>query len=206
MSKTLRRRSLAAVVVLVGVGLVAGTRSAVAQGKKEGVQFEVGVSGGAHIFADDVELGVADDPVLTTPKNAPLGALRLGLLPHPMLGIELEGVGIPTSDRQNGQSAFIVGGRGSLVYNIMPGEIADGKLTPFVLGGAGVLWVASTDGGQAYNAIKKDTDFVFHGGVGAKYAFTDLVHLRLDARALGVPNTQSESFSLNWEFMLGLGF
>jgi outer membrane protein OmpA-like peptidoglycan-associated protein len=186
--------------------LVAGANRAVAQGKREGVQVEVGVSGGAHIFADDVELGVADDPALTSPKNAPLGALRIGIFPIPMFGIELEGVGIPTSDRQNDQSAFLVGGRGSLVYNIMPGEIADGKLTPFVLAGAGVLWVASTDGGTAYNAIKKDTDFTFQGGVGAKYAFTDVVHLRLDARALGVPNTQKESFSLNWEFMAGVGF
>jgi OOP family OmpA-OmpF porin len=206
MSKTLRRRSLAAVVVVLGAGLVAGTGSAVAQGKREGFQFEVGVSGGAHVFADDVELGVADDPALTSPKNGPLGALRIGLFPHPMFGLELEGVGIPTSDRQNDLSAFLVGGRGSLVYNIMPGEIAGGKLTPFVLAGAGVLWVASTDGGTAYNAIKKDTDFTFQGGVGAKYFFTDVVHLRLDARALGVPNTQKESFSLDWEFMLGLGF
>ncbi len=206
MSKTLRRRSLAAMVAFIGVGLVAGANSAVAQGKREGVQFEVGVSGGAHIFADDVELGVADDPTLTSPKNGPLGALRIGLFPIPMFGIELEGVGIPTSDRQNDLSAFLVGGRGSLVYNIMPGQIADGKLTPFVLAGAGLLWVASTDGGTAYNAIKKDTDFTFQGGVGAKYAFTDVVHLRLDARALGVPNTQKESFSLDWEFMAGVGF
>ena len=206
MSQTLRWRSLVAMVVVVGVGLVAGTRSAVAQGKREGVQFEVGVSGGAHIFSEDVELGVADDPTLTSPKNAPLGALRLGLFPHPMFGIELEGVVIPTSDRQNDLSALILGPRGQLVYNIAPGQIADGKLTPFVLAGAGVLWVASTDGGTAYNAIKKDTDFEFHGGVGAKYAFTDLVHLRLDARAMGVPNTEKEGFSLNWEFMLGVGF
>ena len=88
-------------VVVVGAGLVAGTGSAVAQGKREGFQFEVGVSGGAHVFADDVELGVADDPALTSPKNGPLGALRIGLFPHPMFGLELEGVGIPTSDRQN---------------------------------------------------------------------------------------------------------
>src|SRR6188768_809749 len=119
MSKTLRRRSLAAMVAFIGVGLVAGANDAAAQGKREGFHLEIGVSGGAHIFADDVELGVADDPTLTSPKNGPLGALRLGLFPHPMFGLELEGVFIPTSDRQNDQKAFIVGGRGSLVYNIM---------------------------------------------------------------------------------------
>ena len=36
--------------------------------------------------------------MLTTPKNAPLFGLRLGLLLHPMFAIEAEGVGIPTKD------------------------------------------------------------------------------------------------------------
>ena len=52
--------------------------------KKEGVQFEIGVAGGVHLFNKNLELGVADDPTLTSPKNAPLFGLRLGLLLHPM--------------------------------------------------------------------------------------------------------------------------
>ena len=94
-----------------------------------------------------------------------------------MFAIEAEGVGIPTKARDTGASAFIIGARGSLVYNIMPGQIAGGKFVPFVLAGVGFFNVASSNGDMstdaaAYRAIKKDTDFEFHGGVGAKYFFT----------------------------------
>ena len=170
------------------------------------MKFEVGVSGGLHLFAKNVELGVADDPdFVTSPKNSALFGLRLGLVLHPMFAIEAEGVGMPTKARSNDASTFIIGGRGSLVYNIMPGEIAGGKFVPFVLAGAGLLSVAKASG-SAYPDIKKDTDFAFHGGVGAKYYFNDVVHLRLDARALGVPNTNAKGYSVDWEFMAGLGF
>ena len=93
-----------------------------------------------------------------------------------MFGIELEGVGIPTSDRQNDLSAFLVGGRGSLVYNIAPGQIADGKLTPFVLAGAGVLWVASTDGGHR---VQRDQEG----------------HATSRSRAAWAPSTRSRTWS-----------
>jgi outer membrane protein OmpA-like peptidoglycan-associated protein len=203
------RRARAVLAVLVGATLVAVGASAAAQSpKKEGVQFEVGVSGGVHLFSKHTELGVADDPTLTSPKNAPMFALRLGVLFNPMFAFEAEGVGIPTKARDTGLSAFVIGGRGSLVYNIMPGQIAGGKFVPFVLAGAGVLNVASTKGDNGYTAIKKDTDFEFHGGVGAKYFLTDVVHLRVDARAMGVPSTgpETKSFTVDWELMAGIGF
>jgi OOP family OmpA-OmpF porin len=180
-----------------------------AQKKKEGVQFEIGAFGGVHLFNENLELGLADDPRLTSPKNAPLFGLRLGLLLHPMFAIEAEGVGIPTKTRDiTSASLFIIGARGNLVYNIMPGDIAGGKFVPFLLVGAGMYNVASTDGDGSYTAIKKDTDFEFHGGVGAKIYFTDIVHARLDARAIGVPNKDEagQKYSLDWEFMAGIGF
>jgi opacity protein-like surface antigen len=192
---------------LVGASLVAVAGSAAAQNKKEGVQFEVGVSGGVHLFSKHLELGVADDPTLTSPEHAPLFALRLGVLFNRNFAIEAEGVGIPTKARDTGASAFLIGARGSLVYNIMPGQIAGGKFVPFLLAGAGVMSVAATDGAaDSYTAIKKDSDFEFHGGVGAKYYLTDVVHLRLDARAMGLPSTDKQSFTVDWEFMAGVGF
>ena len=72
--------------------------------------------------------------------------------------------------------------------------------------GAGIYNVASTDGDGSYTAIKTDTDFEFHGGAGAKIFFTDIVHLRLDARAIGLPSKDSKSYTLDWEFMAGIGF
>jgi outer membrane protein OmpA-like peptidoglycan-associated protein len=207
-----RRSARAVLAVFTGAMVVGAAGQAAAQSpKKEGVQFEVGLGGGVHLFNKNVELGVADDPTLTSPKNAPLFLLRLGVLPHPMFAIEAEGVGIPTKARDTGASAFIIGARGSLVYNIMPGQIAGGKLVPFVLAGAGIFNVASSNGDMstdaaAYRAIKKDTDFEFHGGVGAKVFFTEVVSLRFDARAIGVPNKSSKSYSPDGEFMLSLGF
>jgi OOP family OmpA-OmpF porin len=206
MPKIPGRKARAVLAVLVGASLLVVAGRATAQNKKEGVQFEIGVAGGVHIFNENLELGVADDPTLTSPENAPLFGLRLGLRLHPMFAIEAEGVGIPSKARDTGASAFIIGARGSLVYNIMPGEIAGGRFIPFVLAGAGILNVAATDGDGSYTAIKKDTDFEFHGGVGAKYYLTEIVHLRVDARALGVPNTDSKSYALDWEFMAGVGF
>jgi len=199
------RSARAALAVFVGASLVIVAGEAAAQNKKEGVKFEVGVGGGLHLFSKTTELGVADDPSLTSPKNSPLFGLRLGLVLHPMFAIEAEGLGMPTKTRDTNASVFIIGFRGSLVYNIMPGEIAGGKFVPFVLAGAGFNNVASGSG-TGYTDIKKDTDFSFHGGVGAKYYFTDVVHLRLDARAVGVPSTKAKGYTADWEFMAGLGF
>src|SRR5262245_53102698 len=206
MPKIPGRKARAVLAVLVGASLLTVAGSAAAQNKKEGAQFEVGVAGGAHLFNSHSELGVADDPTLTSPKNAPLFGLRVGLRLHPMFAIEAEGVGIPSKARDTGASAFIIGARGSLVYNILPGELVGGRLIPFVLAGAGILNVAATDGDGSYTALKKDTDFAFHGGAGAKYYLTEVVHLRLDARALGVPNTDAKGFAADWEFMAGVGF
>ncbi len=206
MPKTLRRRSRALLVALASTSLALAARTAAADGTREGVQFEVGVSGGVHIFSTKSELGVVDDPSLTSPKNAPMFALRLGIQPHPMFGIELEGVGIPTKDRHNSQSAFIVGGRLQFVYNIAPGEIAGGKVIPFVLAGGGIMSVASSSNTGAYDELRSDTDFEFHGGGGVKVALNDLLQLRFDARALGVPNTNNNGFSPEFEVMGGIAF
>ena len=216
------RSARAVLAVSVGAILVAAAGQAVAQSpKKEGVQFEIGIGGGLHLFNKNLELGVADDlgdpnatpptPALTSPQNSALFGLRLGLLLHPSFAIEAEGVGMPSKARDTGASVFIIGARGSLVYNIMPHQIAGGKFVPFILAGAGILNVASTSGDMstpeaAYRAIKKDTDFAFHGGVGAKYYFNDVVHLRLDARALGAPSKSEKSYTVDGEFMLSLGF
>jgi outer membrane protein OmpA-like peptidoglycan-associated protein len=206
MAKTPPRRSRALLVALAGASVALAARTAAAEGAREGVQFEVGVAGGAHIFNTHSELGVADDPSLTSPKNGPLFGLRLGVLFHPMFGLEIEGVGIPTKDRHHSESAFIIGARAHLVYNIMPGEIAGGRVVPFVLAGAGLLNIASTNGSGGYDELKKDTDFEFHGGVGVKFPLNELVHLRLDGRVLGVPNTNKNGFSPDFEAMAGIGF
>src|SRR5260221_13901795 len=93
MSYTLGRRP-ALLATLVGVGLVGAAGTAHADGASGNVKLELGAFGGVHLFANDLELGVADDPTLTSPKNSGLAGVRLGVALPPRFAIELEG-GLP---------------------------------------------------------------------------------------------------------------
>src|SRR5262249_32833375 len=120
---------------------------------------------------------------------------------NPLLGLEAEGMLIPSADNSPANlRLFILAWRAHLILNIAPGQIAGGKLTPFVLAGVGALSVVSTEGTE-YNEIKKDTDFVFHAGLGAKYALNELMHLRFDGRILWVPNTTKNGVSPDFELL-----
>ena len=48
--------------------MLLAARPARADGGGSGMQVELGVTGGLHIFANDLELGVADDVTLPSPK------------------------------------------------------------------------------------------------------------------------------------------
>jgi OOP family OmpA-OmpF porin len=181
--------------------LLIATTTALAQDRPpRGLHLELGATVGGHIFASDLELGVADDPALPSPKSSIAFGLRAALALHPMFSLELEGVGIPTSDSINDYSAFIIGWRGHALVHFM-----DGAFQPFVLAGAGALSVVQT-AGDAYEDINKDTDLVFHGGIGAKYWVTPTIALRLDARGLAVPNVEDGSVSPDFEILAGIGF
>src|SRR4029077_19896207 len=105
MAETLCRRPRVTLAALAGTLAALASGNVAAQEAREGVRFEVGITGGAHFFAKDSELGVVDNAMSTGPKTvAPLFGLRLGVVLHPMFAIELEGVGIPTKDRLFGQS------------------------------------------------------------------------------------------------------
>jgi outer membrane protein OmpA-like peptidoglycan-associated protein len=198
-----RKARSMALAGLVGIIVLGTATAAKADGDfLDNLKLEVGVMGGAHIFAHDLELGVADDPGLTTPKNGGLFGLRIGVVLHPMFTLEFEGALIPTSDRQFDYRAWLTAERVQLRFD--PFTLADGKLQPFILAGIGGLTVLSTQGTE-YTELKKDTDFVYHFGAGTKYALNDLVHLRLDVRFLEVPNTSKNGVSPDWEFMGGLG-
>jgi outer membrane protein OmpA-like peptidoglycan-associated protein len=204
----LRGRSLLVLATLAAAGVGPAARNAFAQEAREGVHFEVGVTGGVHIFAKDSELGVPDAAGATGPKQvAPAFGLRFGVVFHPMFQLELEGLGIPTKDRLFGQSLFAVSWRGQLVYNIAPGQLAHGRLTPFVLAGAGGMsLVSATANADPLSAQKGDTDVFFYGGLGLKYLVSDLVQLRLDGRAGAAPNTKKQGFSPEFEALASVAF
>ncbi len=206
MAQTFRRGSRAALALTVGACLSFAASRAVAEENSEGIKVELGLTGGYHWFAHDLELGVHDIAGSASPKSSPAFGLRVGLVLNPMFVIEGEALLMPTSDNKAGQSVLLSAERIHLRFNIAPGAIAGGAFTPFILAGVGGTTVLSSSGGANQLAIQSgDTDANFYVGAGAKYAVSDFVHLRLDGRLLAAPNTQNDKFSADWELTAGVG-
>jgi outer membrane protein OmpA-like peptidoglycan-associated protein len=204
MAKSFGWRTRIGAAALAGLTLALAAGTATAQEDREGIKVELGLMGGYHHFASDLELGVADDPSLPSPKPSAAFGLRVGLVVHPLLVIEGEALGMPTSDNKMGKSAFLSAERIHLRLNIAPNAVPG--LTPFVLAGVGATSVLSSSGGGGYTAIKSgDTDANFYAGAGVKYALTNLFHVRLDGRVLAAPNTKNNGFSADWEVTAGVG-
>jgi hypothetical protein len=68
-----RRRALAGLAAAVVLGTAGG---AWAGDFVDDLKLELGALGGVHIFANDLELGVADDPALPSPKTSGLFGVR----------------------------------------------------------------------------------------------------------------------------------
>jgi OOP family OmpA-OmpF porin len=194
-----------AVAFVLGAGVARPARAGYNEAAPPRLRLELGVAGGVHLFANDLELGVADDPSLPSPKDGGEIALRAALYFHPMLGVEVEAGWIPSSDNQHDYRLFIIGWRAHAIVELNRWRLMQGKLTPFALAGFGALQVASTVG-TAYDEIKKDTDMELHVGAGAKYALTPTLAARFDARVYAVPNTTANGSSPDFEFLAGLAF
>src|SRR6185312_2565683 len=207
MAQTFRRGSRVGLAILVGACMSFGASRAMAEENSEGVKVELGVTGGYHWFAKDLELGTPDDPASSSPKSAPAFGIRAGLVLHPMFVIEGEALLMPSSDNHGGQSVLISAERIHLRFNIAPGAIANGLVTPFVLAGVGASSVLSSTppGNNPLYIHKSDTDANFYVGAGVKLALNDLFHLRLDGRLIAAPNNSKDGFSPDYELTAGFG-
>jgi OOP family OmpA-OmpF porin len=213
MAQIFRRGSRVGLALMVGAFLSFAASRAVAEDNQdaseaatEGVRVQLGITGGYHWFAHNLELGVPDNDGAASPKSAPAFGIRLGLMLNPMFVIEGEALLMPTHDNKADASALISAERIHLRFNIAPGAIAHGLVTPFILAGVGASTVLSSDGGNGQNAIQKgDTDANFYAGAGVMFAVTKLLHLRLDGRVLAAPNTKSDGFSPDYELTAGVG-
>src|SRR6185503_8830510 len=155
--------------------------------------------GGVHLFADDLELGVADDPGnVPHPKNGGIFGLRLAATMLPWISLEGEIGLIPTSDSINDYRVYLMSYKLHALVHLL-----HGRVRPFVLAGIGAMQAASVQDNPAYDEIAKDTDFDFHGGVGVKYAVTNDIDVRADARAVFLPNIGDKKVSADWEFLAG---
>src|SRR3954468_18687019 len=213
MAQIFRRGSRVVLALMVGAFLSFAASRAVAEDNQdtnedttEGVRVQLGITGGYHWFAHDLELGVPDKTDAASPKSAPAFGIRVGLMLNSMFVIEGEALLMPTHDNVADASALISAERLHLRFNIAPGAIAHGAVTPFILAGVGASTVLSSSGGNGQNAIQKgDTDANFYAGAGVMFAVTKLLHLRLDGRVLAAPNTKSDGFSPDYELTVGVG-
>src|SRR3954468_8025403 len=213
MAQIFRRGSRVVLALMVGAFLSFAASRAVAEDNQdtnedttEGVRVQLGITGGYHWFAHDLELGVPDKTDAASPKSAPAFGIRVGLMLNSMFVIEGEALLMPTHDNKADASALISAERLHLRFNIAPGAIARGVVNPFIVAGVGPSTVLSSDGGNGQTAIQKgDTDANFYAGAGVMFAVTKLLHLRLDGRVLAAPNTKSDGFSPDYELTAGIG-
>jgi outer membrane protein OmpA-like peptidoglycan-associated protein len=210
MAQIFRRESRVVLAMLVGACLSFAASRAVAQDNQdtiEGVRVQLGITGGYHWFAHDLELGTPDDPNSSSPKSAPAFGLRVGLMLNPMFVIEGEALLIPSSDNHAGQNVLISAERIHLRFNIAPGAIAHGVVTPFILAGFGASSVLSSTppGNNPLYIHKGDTDAGPYAGAGVMFALNRLLHLRIDGRVLAAPNIKNDGFSPDYELTVGFG-
>ncbi len=163
-----------------------------ANAEREG---EFGAFAGIHIFNDDNELGVVDDSDADSLENAITFGIRAAYAITGLIDLEGELAIIPTSARDAGTDVVALGWRGHALVHFM-----EGRFSPFALLGVG----GSTASSEDERRVASDTDFVVHGGLGAKYDIEDNWGVRFDARLLLPPSSANESLTTDAEFLLGL--
>jgi len=189
--KQLTRLVSAAAAVACVVGLRAPAAFA------DGGDVEIGGFVGLHIFSDDNELGVPPHQAnADSLKNSLAVGIRLAYAFHPYLALEGELGYLPTGSRDHDESANAFLYRvHALVYFLPPEK----RFRPFALLGGGGMTVLDSEN----NAINKDADALFHGGLGAKVRIGCTWGVRGDARILFPPSSEDNSFTYDFEFLLG---
>ncbi len=161
---------------------------------------EIGLYTGLHMAPVDHDLY---DPS-TRPVKAlwatSLGVygLRVAYFPLRFLGVELEGELTPTLTRTaNDDFALVWGARAHAIL-----QLPNYRITPFLLGGAGMLGVSSNN-----LVLGKDVDPAAHLGLGVKYYATERVALRLEGRSiLSARAAEQDQTNAHWQALLGVSF
>ena len=159
-------------------------------------RFELGVAIGGHAFSTNTELGVADNMTEPGAESSGLLGLRAALPLARRIAVEAEAVAIPTKDDVLGDNATVYGLRAHARIDLLTG-----KFKPFVVAGVG-LHTVRTESQQMDN----DTDRAYHWGAGARYAITDKLDLRLDARHLIVPDRTKDGATSDYEVTAGITY
>jgi outer membrane protein OmpA-like peptidoglycan-associated protein len=182
--------------LIAATAVVLGTSSTVALAGP-GLHWEFGGFAGAHYFSPNNELGVLDVPDAPSPEHSVAFGVRLGFFPIRMFGIEVEGVGMPTTAEVNSAESeeFIVAYRASAVL-----QFDLGRVSPFILAGGGGLSNTS----ERDDILQDDNDTVWHGGAGIKFKAGEHWGVRLDGRVLLPPSSKDEGVAVDAEGLIGL--
>jgi OOP family OmpA-OmpF porin len=145
---------------------------------------EIGVFGGIHFYNKDHGLSrMEGDSTGTSPDTGGAFGLRLSYNIIKWVGVEGEFMVSPTRTRNDSTRDTILGYR-LHVIGMLP---ISPYVQPFALFGFGALsafpGTFNADDGFTYPR-GRDTDGMFHVGVGAKFPINDNFGLRLDGRAL----------------------
>jgi OOP family OmpA-OmpF porin len=160
-----------------------------------GEKIDAGGFVGVHMFSNDNELGVRDSPDADALSNSIMLGLRLGYAVHDFVTLEGELGFIPAETRSSEVDTVSVAWRAHVLGHFTGPEQ---RLRPFAVLGAGALQTA-----RAEQTIGKDVDAAFHAGLGAKYRIGDRWGVRLDGRILLPPSSEDESFTTDFELLLG---
>lgn len=159
-------------------------------------RIELGVAIGGHAFSANTELGVADDDREPGANSNGLLGVRVAVPFGTRLAAEAEAMAIPTEDDVLGDEAWVYGLRAHARIDLLTG-----KLRPFVVAGIG-MHVVRSDSPQMDN----DTDRAYHWGGGIRYALSDKLDARLDARHLVVPDRTRDGATSDYEVTAGVTY
>ena len=165
------------IAILLGVVSVPGR--ALAQGESEfnladqRHLIELGLFAGAWFPPRAHELYDPEGTYMPLNRVSFLGGLRIGYLPLPFIGAELEAALMPTSTRDVDRSAMVYTVRAHVI-----GQVPWWRITPFLLAGYGFQGISS----DFDTAVGSDIDGTFHAGVGVKWYAKKWLVVRLDGR------------------------
>jgi outer membrane protein OmpA-like peptidoglycan-associated protein len=157
---------------------------------------ELGIAIGGHSFSANTELGVADHMSEPGAESSGLLGLRVAIPFGRRLALEGEAVAIPTNDDVLGDEATVYGLRAHARIDLLTG-----KLKPFVVAGLGAHIVRS-DSPQ----MDDDEDEAYHWGGGVRFAISDKLEARVDARHLIVPDRTRDGATSDYEVTAGMTY
>ena len=159
-------------------------------------KIEVGGILGAHAFSHTTELGSPDDSSQPGPASSGLFGARAAYVITPRLAVEGELAVIPTKERAVGDAAMVYGLGAHVRFDLLTG-----KLRPFVVAGVGANILRSSS-----PLMGNDVDQAYHWGLGARWALSERVDVRVDGRQELVPDRKHNGATSDFEVTLGASY